>query len=109
MRFSFLKYSAVVLVMQVTRTVAAEIDYNRDIRPILAENCFACHGFDEKGRKAKLRLDLAESGCAEHDGVTRIKPGDPAASEVWQRVTSTQDDEVMPPAESPHTLKLPLK
>ncbi|MBL9186558.1 MAG: DUF1553 domain-containing protein [Opitutaceae bacterium] len=79
---------------------AAPLDYNRDIRPILAENCFACHGFDEKGRKAELRLDLAESAYATREGITRIKPGDPAASEVWQRITSPHDDEVMPPPES---------
>ncbi len=79
---------------------ASAIDYNRDIRPILSENCFSCHGFDEKGRKGKLRLDVAESAYAEHEGITRIKPGDAAASEVWQRITSPHDDEVMPPPDS---------
>ncbi len=79
---------------------AEAIDYNRDIRPILSENCFACHGFDEKGRKGKLRLDVAESAYAEREGVVRIKPGDPAGSEVWQRITSAHADEVMPPPES---------
>ncbi len=79
---------------------APAIDYNRDIRPLLSENCFACHGFDEKARKGKLRLDVAESAYAERDGITRIKPGDPTGSEVWQRITSRHDDEVMPPPDS---------
>jgi hypothetical protein len=83
---------------------AAELDYNRDVRPILSENCFSCHGFDEKSRKGKLRLDLAESAYAERNGVARIKPGDPAASEVWLRITSSEADEVMPPPESHATL-----
>ena len=58
--------------------------YNRDIRPILAENCFACHGFDEKARKGGLRLDRAEFAYAERDGITAIKPHDLEASEAWR-------------------------
>jgi hypothetical protein len=73
------------------------VDYSRDIKPILSENCFSCHGFDEKGRKGKLRLDLAESAYAERNGIFRIKPGDLANSEVWARITSTDPEEVMPP------------
>ena len=81
-------------------SAAAPLDYNRDIRPILSENCFACHGPDEKARKGKLRLDVAESAYAEREGITRIKPGDAAGSEAWQRITSPHDDEVMPPPDS---------
>ncbi len=80
--------------------VAATIDYNRDIRPILSENCFSCHGFDEKARKAKLRLDLAESANTERDGVTPFKPGDPKNSEAWTRIISEDAEEQMPPAKS---------
>jgi hypothetical protein len=79
---------------------AADLDYNRDVRPILSENCFACHGFDEKARKGKLRLDLAESAYAERNGLIRIKPGDPASSEVWLRITSKDEEEVMPPPDA---------
>ena len=79
---------------------AADLDYNRDIRPILSENCFACHGFDEKARKGKLRLDVAESAYAERNGLIRIKPGDPANSEVWLRISSKDEEEVMPPPDA---------
>jgi hypothetical protein len=79
---------------------ADELDYNRDIRPILSENCFACHGFDEKARKGKLRLDVAESALAERNGLFRIKPGDPENSDVWWRITSKDEEEVMPPPEA---------
>jgi hypothetical protein len=88
---------------------AADLDYNRDIRPILSENCFHCHGFDEKSRKAELRLDMAESAFAERDGVTAIKPGDLAGSDAWQRILSSDPDELMPPPKSHLKLSEPEK
>jgi hypothetical protein len=81
-------------------STARAVDYNRDIRPILSENCFACHGFDEKARKAKLRLDVAEFAHADRDGFTAFKPGDLANSEAWLRIISPEEDEVMPPPDS---------
>src|SRR3954470_23570610 len=99
-RFHLCRAAALIGCGQVGLTAAPEIDYNRDIRPILSENCFACHGFDEKARKGKLRLDVADSAYAEHEGVVRIKPGAPSASEVWLRITSPHEDEVMPPPEA---------
>ena len=81
-------------------STARAVDYNRDIRPILSENCFACHGFDEKARKAKLRLDVAEFAHADRDGFTAFKPGDLANSEAWLRIISPDEDEVMPPPDS---------
>ncbi len=73
------------------------IDFTRQVRPILAENCFACHGPDDKARKAKLRLDTKE-GALGHAGA--IVPGKPDESELIARVTSKEADQVMPPPKS---------
>ncbi len=75
--------------------------YNADIRPILSENCFACHGPDSASRQAGLRLDLSEQAVAELDsGLRAIAPGDIDASELLARVTSDDPDIVMPPPEA---------
>ena len=74
-----------------------KLEYNRDVRPILSEHCFACHGFDEKGRQADLRMDLAESAFMDRGGSVAIKPGSLDESEVWQRIISDDEDTVMPP------------
>ena len=76
------------------------VSFNRDIRPILADKCFACHGFDEKKREAGLRLDTFEGATADHDGNRAIIPGDVANSELWKRVNTDDPDLHMPPAES---------
>jgi len=76
---------------------AADISFNRDIRPILSEHCLACHGFDAKQRKGDLRLDTAEGAFAEHDGTTAIQPGDLGGSELWSRISSENPEEQMPP------------
>ncbi len=90
-----------ILALMTSSALAAPVmDYNRDIRPILSENCFSCHGFDEKARKAKLRLDVQEAAYAERDGVTPLKPGDLAGSDVWQRIISDDEDDLMPPPKS---------
>src|SRR5690348_926253 len=67
--------------------------YNRDVRPILAENCFACHGPDRNARKAKLRLDQRD--VAVRKGA--IVPGQPGKSELVTRISSADPTEVMPP------------
>jgi Planctomycete cytochrome C len=72
--------------------------FNRDIRPILADKCFACHGFYAKQRKARLRLDTAEGGLGATDsGAVAIKPGDLDGSELWGRINSHDPGERMPP------------
>lgn len=81
-------------------TIPDRIQFDRDIRPILSENCFACHGPDKGKRKAKLRLDIPEGALADHDGRFAIVPGDLAKSELYRRITSTDDEEHMPPPES---------
>ncbi len=86
-------------------SLAAPVDYNRDVRPILSDNCFSCHGFDEKAREAKLRLDVPDSAYAERDGTIAIKPGDLKTSEAWLRIVSDDKDEVMPPPKSHKKLK----
>ncbi len=77
-----------------------EVEFNRDVRPILSENCFACHGFDPKHREADLRLDTSEGATEDRDGSRGIVPGDVSKSDVWARITSTDPDEVMPPPKS---------
>lgn len=93
-------FTYTVLFVGVSANAATKLDFNRDIRPILSDNCFACHGFDAKKRKADLRLDTAEGAYAVIDGVQAIKPGDVKASSIIARIVSTDADEVMPPPES---------
>ncbi|MFZ9837022.1 MAG: PSD1 and planctomycete cytochrome C domain-containing protein [Opitutaceae bacterium] len=78
----------------------APVSFNEQIRPLLAQNCLACHGPDAGHRKAGLRLDDPASATAERRGVRAIVPGDPEASELWQRVISPHADEVMPPPDA---------
>ncbi len=76
----------------------ASIDFNRQIRPILSENCFACHGPDEKERKAKLRLDTRAGALKElRSGGFAIVPGHAAKSELIERITTAEASERMPP------------
>ena len=58
----------------------AEINFNRDIKPILSENCYFCHGPDQNKRKAKLRLDNFKDATTAHDGISAIVPNDPEKS-----------------------------
>ena len=77
------------------------ISFDTDIRPILAENCFACHGPDETKRKAKLHFDTRE-GAYSRPNV--IVPGNTAKSLLIQHITSDDPDEHMPPPDSGHAL-----
>ena len=88
------------LVAIVSAPAAQDVEFNRDVRPILAENCFFCHGPDPGHRKAKLRLDVAESALAERRGRAAIVPGDAAHSELVARITHSDPDERMPPLDS---------
>src|SRR5258707_8419232 len=82
------------------------IDFNRQIRPILSENCFACHGPDEKQRKAKLRFDTKEGAFAKlRSGGFAIVPGKASESEIISRISSHEPTEIMPPPKSGKKLK----
>jgi hypothetical protein len=78
----------------------AKLQYNRDVRPILADKCFKCHGPDSQARKADRRLDVREAALAALDGVRAIVPFKPDASELVRRVGSSDPDEQMPPRKS---------
>jgi hypothetical protein len=73
-----------------------ELQYNRDIRPILSDNCFRCHGADKAARKSKLRLDERQSAIEKE----AIVPGKPDESELVRRIFTTNEDDAMPPSDS---------
>jgi len=74
--------------------------FNRDIRPILSDRCFTCHGPDAGQRKAKLRLDSEEGAFAAREKGVTIAKGKPEASLLWTRIIATDEDEKMPPAKT---------
>ena len=81
-----------------------EVDFTRDVRPILAAKCFVCHGPDSSSRKADLRLDLRDHALADlGDGLHAISPGDPGSSEVFFRIASDDPELRMPPKGEPLT------
>ncbi|MEX2168306.1 MAG: PSD1 and planctomycete cytochrome C domain-containing protein [Pirellulales bacterium] len=95
--------AAMVCVM--SHVASGEIDFTRDIRPILSDNCFKCHGPDEGERAGGFRLDTREAALAEADsGEEPLVPGDAAESEVIKRITSGDETLRMPPADSGKTL-----
>ena len=97
--------ATLLLVFLATDALAQQpVQFNRDIRPILAEGCFECHGVDAASREADLRLDMAEGAYADRDGSRAIVPGELDASEVWGRINSDDPDLVMPPPDSEKSL-----
>ena len=82
------------------RSETGAVDFQRQVRPILSDNCFQCHGPDQATRMAGLRLDTNEGAFSKRDNGTTIVPGDPRASLVYQRVTHDNEVLRMPPAHS---------
>src|SRR4051794_40957898 len=81
-----------------TPATAAPVDYTRDVRPILSQHCFKCHGPDDNARKAGLRLDQHDGALKKgKSGEVPVVPGKPDASELIRRIESDDDTEIMPP------------
>jgi hypothetical protein len=87
--------------------IPEEVNYNFHIRPILSDKCFSCHGPDENKREAGLRLDNAESAfdaLQDNPSAYALVPGKPNSSEVYHRISTKDEDKIMPPPESKLTL-----
>ncbi|HSI36365.1 MAG TPA: c-type cytochrome domain-containing protein, partial [Tepidisphaeraceae bacterium] len=79
---------------------ADRVDFARDVQPILSDACYHCHGPDEQGRKAKLRVDTKEGAFKVVDGKPLIVPGKAGESELVRRITTNDEDDLMPPPDS---------
>ncbi len=97
--------SVLAALLVATAARGEALSYNRDVRPILSDNCFACHGPDKNQRKARLRLDERDSAVARK----AVVPGKPAESLLIKRVNSADTEEVMPPPDSHKKLTPPQK
>ncbi|MSR32357.1 MAG: DUF1549 domain-containing protein [Gemmataceae bacterium] len=82
-----------------------QVEFSRQVLPILADHCLLCHGFDEKGRKASLRLDVPGDQGKIHGGKSVFKPGELKGSAAWLRITSSDPDEIMPPPRANRPLR----
>src|SRR5438045_4234226 len=105
MQFRLITLAALAPCLLVAGSAAAAgknaIDFDRDIRSILSDNCFACHGPDEKERKAKLRLDRKDDTFRPlKSGELAIVPGHPEKSALIARITARDQDDLMPPPKS---------
>src|SRR5512144_1312375 len=95
----------IVFALSLIPAMGGELRFNRDIRPILSENCFYCHGQDANHRKAGLRLDIREEALKTlESGFAPIVPGKPGESELLRRINSSDEDEQMPPPKAHRNL-----
>src|SRR3954447_23033614 len=98
-QFQTFLYALILIACATTTRAAGKISYNRDIRPILSENCYQCHGPDKNHRKAGLRLDVKEEAFKKlQSGEFAIVAGDLEKSALVHRLTTTDEDDHMPPA-----------
>ncbi len=93
-------FAAVPLLLCLPSQAGSAINFDLEIRPILSDNCFHCHGPDAAMRKAELRLDTKEGALATIDGMAAVLPGKPDESALIRRIESTDPDEQMPPPEA---------
>src|SRR5438132_7434454 len=94
---------ATALAVRAGSPAARPVEFNRDIRPILSDNCFQCHGPDQANRKAKLRFDTEEGAFGDRGGYRAIVRGKAADSELVRRITA-KGKERMPPQTAAHGL-----
>ena len=92
------------LILCSANLIYAKIDFNRQIRPILSDKCFKCHGPDAKNQKSDFRLDTLEHAIKEHNGFVGLTPGSLEDSEIHWRIHTDDEIELMPPPESKHPL-----
>jgi hypothetical protein len=97
MRFAL---RCILLLSTAVFAAAGPVEFNRDIRPIMSDTCFFCHGPDKAKRKAGLRLDEREAAIADRDGIRAIVPGKPEESDAIERLFSKDSEEMMPPPDS---------
>ena len=90
--------------LSISHAATAEVDFNRDVRPLLSDSCFACHGPDAGQRQGDLRLDQKEGLFRTVDGVSVVDAKSAENSELLKRITSTDPDLMMPPPDSGKTL-----
>ena len=99
-RASYLLGGVFCLVAVPSLLSADAVDFNRDVRRILSNNCYQCHGPDENKRQASLRLDTRRGATTESDGGIAIVPRKPDESLLVHRILASDEDERMPPVES---------
>ena len=93
-------HATAIVVLAIQAGFAGGFDFDRDIRPILSDKCYRCHGPDANARQADLRLDTKDGLFADLGGYAAVVPGNSHESELIRRITSPDEDERMPPGES---------
>ena len=100
----FPRIAALGVLIGVAGGLRAEVSFNHEVRPILSDRCFHCHGPDAENQKSEFRLDTAENARADLGGYVGIEPGNLTKSELHERIHSTDPDEMMPPPDSHRSL-----
>ncbi len=101
---SFLLLAGASLSLPSSAQIEEKLSFNTDIRPILSDNCYHCHGQDANKREADLRLDNLEGALRDLGGYSALVPGNPDESELYLRITNELEDEQMPPPDSNRSL-----